>query len=267
MADQTQDIKLQQGKTQPLVVRCETTPIIYKAITAISLAFGAPRPTVVGHGLPIGWRAACSRVQGMKQINAKNTPPDDADYHAVTVIDADTIEFNDLLPVDDNNREWPAYTSGGFLQYNSPMDLAGYNARLHIRTKKGAELKLKCTVGGVSGTTRPTATGADGTVTWVATTDAVTAPWAAGATYAVNDVVDPTILFSMTNGADALIGIDNTLKTVTLYFDAIDFTALTWKKGYYELELYKDVARGAATIESVYSPIEGNVFLDVETTK
>lgn len=266
MTDQTQDIYLQQGKTQPLVLRCETAPIVYKPITAISLAFGAPRLTVTGHGIPNGWRAACARVQGMKQINAANNPPSDSDYHPTTVIDANTIEFNDVIPVDDNDREWPAYTAGGFLQYNTPMDLTGYGGRLHIRTKKGAELKLKCTKGGVAGTTRPTAVGADGSVTWIATTDAVTKAWSAGATYAVGDVVDPTILFSMTT-ANGLIAIDNTARTVTLYFYAIDFTALTWKRGYYELELYKDVVRGGQTIESVYSPLEGNVFLDSETTK
>lgn len=215
MADQTQDIYLQQGKTQPLVLRCETAPIVYKPITAISLAFGAPRLTVTGHGIPNGWRAACARVQGMKQINAANNPPSDSDYHVCTVIDANTVEFNDVIPVDDNDKEWAAYTSGGFLQYNTPMDLTGYSARLQIRDKKNGA----------------------------------------------------TLLFEMTDGADALIAIDNTAKTVTLYFDAIDFTALTWKRGYYELELYKDVVRGGQTIESVYSPLEGNVYLDMETAK
>jgi hypothetical protein len=267
MADQTQDIYLQQGKTQPLVLRCEmTAPIVHKPITAISLGFGAPRLTVTGHGMLDGWRSACYGVLGMKQINAENNPPSESDYRAATVIDANTIEFNAVIPVDDNGRKWSAYTAEGFIQYNTPRDLAGLNGRLHIRTKKGAELKLKCTVGGVSGTSRPTAAGADGTVTWIATTDAVTEAWAAGATYAADDVVDPTILFSMTT-TNGLIAIDDTLKTVTLYFDAIDFTALTWKKGYYELELYKDVVRGVATIESVYSPLEGFVYLDAETTK
>ena len=215
MAEKTQPISLQQGKTQPLVLRCETTPIIYKPITGISLEFGAPRLDVTGHGLPNGWRAACSRVHGMKQINAENNPPSDSDYHASTVIDANTVEFNDVIPVDDNDKEWSAYTSGGFLQYNSPMDLTGYSARLQIREKKNGA----------------------------------------------------TVLFEMTTGADALISIDNTAKTVTLYFDAIDFTALTWKRGYYELELYKDVVRGGKTIQSVYSPLEGAVSLDTETTK
>lgn len=214
MAEKTQDLYLQQGKTQPVVLRCETDPVVYKPISAISLTNGSPQLTVVGHGLTNGWRAAVTRVLGMRQINAANTPPRSSDYHTVTVIDSDTISFNDVVPVDDSGREWPAYASGGFIEYNTPMDLTGYAARLQIRNKKGGA----------------------------------------------------TLLFSMTSD-NGLIDINDAQKTVTLYIDAIDFTALTWKRGYYELELYKNVVRGAQTIESVYSPLEGNVFLDVETTK
>ncbi len=208
MAEKTQNLTLQQGKTQPLVLRCETTPIVYKAITAIQQT--APvRMTVTGHGALDGWRAAVTNVKGMTEINATANSIKASDYHPVTVIDANTIEFNDV-----DAAGFKAYTSGGYLQYNSPMDLSGYAARLQIRNKKGGS----------------------------------------------------TILFSMTT-ENGLIDIDNALKTVTLYFDAIDFTGLTWKTGYYELELYKDVVRGATTIESVYSPLEGTVTLDVETTK
>jgi len=261
MSERLQDLYLQQGKTQPLVLRCETAPIVYKVISAITQGAPARLTTTTPHGMVEGWRAAVTNAKGMTEINATANAVKDKDYHAVTVIDTTTIEFNDV-----NAAGFKAYLSGGFLQYNTPMDLTGYAGRLHIRTKKGAELKLKCTKGGVAGTTRPTAVGADGSVTWIATTDAVTKAWSVGATYAVGDVVDPTILLSMTT-TNGLIAIDNTAKTVTLYFDAIDFTALTWKRGYYELELYKDVVRGGQTIESVYSPIEGNVFLDSETTK
>ncbi len=136
MAD-TKDLQIQQGKTFSLVIRWETEPIVFKAITAISLAFGAPRLTVAGHGCPIGWRAAVTRVKGMKQINAADNPPKAGDYHPVTVIDADTVEFNDLAPFDDNGNEWPAYTEGGFLQYNTPVDLTGYTARMKIKDKVG----------------------------------------------------------------------------------------------------------------------------------
>lgn len=208
MADKTQDIYLQQGKTQPLVLRCETELVVYKAINGIAQT--APvRITVPGHGAVDGWRAAVTNVKGMTEINGTANGLAAEDYHPVTVVDGDTIEFNDV-----NAAGFKEYQSGGYLQYNAPMDLAGYKARLQIRNKKNG----------------------------------------------------PEILFPMSDD-DGLIEINTVLKTVTLYFDAIDFTALTWKKGYYELELYKSIVRGPQTIESVYSPLEGFVYLDSETAK
>ena len=131
------DLIIQQGKTYSLVIRWETEPIVFKPITAISLAAGAPRLTVAGHGCPAGWRAAVTRVKSPKQINAENNPPKASDYRPVTVIDANTVEFNDLAPFDDNGNEWPAYTDGGFLQYNTPVDITGYSARMKIKDKVG----------------------------------------------------------------------------------------------------------------------------------
>lgn len=208
MAEKTQEIRLQQGKTQPLVLRIETDEIAYKAITAITQT--APVGiTATGHGLVQGWRAAVTNVKGMIEINAVANEVKDRDYHPATVVDPNTVQFNDV-----NAAGFKSYASGGYLQYNVPMDLAGYSARMDIRDRKNGN----------------------------------------------------TVLDSFTT-ANGLIEIDNALKTVTIYFDAIDFTALTWKKGYYELELFKDITRGGNIIEYVYSPIEGPIFLDVETTK
>ncbi|TXH57182.1 MAG: hypothetical protein E6Q97_04775 [Desulfurellales bacterium] len=136
----TKDIAILQGKTFTLVLRWETAPIIYKAISAISLASGAPRLTVTGHGLPDGWRCAVQRVQGMTPINAKNSPPKDKDYQQASVIDANTIELNSVSPVDENGNEWPAYVSGGFVLYNTPASLAGFTARMAIKDKIGGTL-------------------------------------------------------------------------------------------------------------------------------
>ena len=137
MAD-TKDLTIQQGKTFSLVLRWETEPVVRKAITAISLAFGAPRLSfATAHGLATGWRAYVSRAKGMVQINAANEPPRSPDFHPATVIDATTVEFNDINPVDDNGREWPAYTEGGFLCWNTPVDLTGYTARMKIKDKVG----------------------------------------------------------------------------------------------------------------------------------
>lgn len=136
MAD-TRDIAIQQGKTFSLVIRWESEPVIRKAITAISLASGAPRLAVAGHGLTNGWRCAVTRAKGMTQINAENYPLRASDYHPATVIDNNTVEFNDVTPVDDNGKEWPAYVSGGFLEWYSPVDLTGQTARMKIKDKIG----------------------------------------------------------------------------------------------------------------------------------
>lgn len=146
MAD-TRDLAIQQGKTFSLVIRWESEPVIRKAITAISLASGAPRLTVAGHGLTNGWRCAVTRAKGMTQINAENYPLRSSDYHPATVIDTDTVEFNDVTPVDDNGKEWPAYVSGGFLEWYSPVDLTGQTARMKIKDKIGGTVLASTELG------------------------------------------------------------------------------------------------------------------------
>ena len=136
MAD-TKDLTIQQGKTFSLVLRWETEPVIRKPITAISLGSGAPRLSVASHGVPSGWRCYVTRVLGMTQLNAENSPPRSSDFHQITVIDTGTVELNDIDPVDANGREWPAYISGGFLCLNTPVDLTGYTARMKIKDKVG----------------------------------------------------------------------------------------------------------------------------------
>lgn len=128
------NLTIVKGSTFSLVVRWANGDVIVrKPITAISLAAGAPRLTVAGHGIPNGWPCWVTRVAGMKQINSE----DRDDTHPATVIDANTIEFNDVSPVDDSGREWPDYTSGGFVEWYEPIDLTGYAARMQIKDKIG----------------------------------------------------------------------------------------------------------------------------------
>lgn len=131
------DITILQGRTFTLVLRWETEPVVKKPITGISFASGSPRLTVVGHGMTDGWRAAVAGVKGPKQLNAAAIPPRSDDYHPATVVSADEVEFNDIIPVDDGGNEWPAYASGGFLIYNTPASLAGYASRMKIKDKVG----------------------------------------------------------------------------------------------------------------------------------
>ena len=123
------DFNIRQGSTFSRVLRWESSTVVYAPITAI--AQSAPvRITSVAHGIPDGWRVAVQSVQGMKQLNALNTPPKSKDYHAATVVDASTVSFNDT-----NALGYSAYVSGGVLVYNLPVDMTSYTARLYLKNK------------------------------------------------------------------------------------------------------------------------------------
>jgi hypothetical protein len=127
-----QNLTILQGKTFKDILRWETEPIVRKAIAGFDVSTGCPRLTVTGHGLPNGWRVAVYNVGQPKEINAANNPPLDDDYTPATVIDANTIELNRISAVD-----WKPYTSGGFLQWNTPHDLASYTVRMKIKNRVG----------------------------------------------------------------------------------------------------------------------------------
>lgn len=226
-------LEFTRGKTfGPLVIRWETNAIIYKQISAISQT--APvRMTVTGHNIPNGWRAAVSGVKGMVEINvADPSRIRDDEYHQVTVIDANTVEMNEV-----NAAGFRTYASGGYLQYNTPADLTGQTARLAIKAKAGESNLLKCTVGGVAGTVKPTAAGKDGAVTWVATVSGTPEKeWVAGATYVADDVVDTTDLLRLTT-ENGRIAIDTSGKTISLTVSAADTALMGWKRGEYDLEM------------------------------
>ena len=133
MADK--EILIERGKLFTMVVRWETEPIVRKAITAISLASGAPRLTIPSHGIPDGWKGEVYGVEGMKPIN-------DVGEQSLTVIDANTIELNKVTPTDDNGKMWPAYTSGGFIQFNTPKDIANYTPVIDFKDKVGGTVWL-----------------------------------------------------------------------------------------------------------------------------
>lgn len=136
-----------RGKTLSLVIRWEQrTPIISKAITAISFATGFPRLTVASHGIPDGWRSAVVRVAAPKEINSKNDIPRTSDLRETTVIDANTIEYNGLVPVTDG-RDWSAYTTGGFVQYHTPKDLTDYEIRVKVKDRVGGTVLLSTELG------------------------------------------------------------------------------------------------------------------------
>jgi hypothetical protein len=125
------NFKVYQGSTFSEVLRWESSTKVYKTITAISKT----APVVinaVAHGIPVGWRTKVTNVVGMTAINSTDT------YNTVSAVTADTVTLNDI-----NSLGYTAYTSGGVLEYNLPVDLAGFTARMQIREKLTSTATIK----------------------------------------------------------------------------------------------------------------------------
>lgn len=135
------NFKIYQGSTFREILRWESSSKVYVPITAISKS----APVVVtapSHNCPLGWRAKVVGAGGMKEINT----PDN--YYLVTDKTTDTVIFNQV-----NSLQYTAYTSGGVLEYNQPVPLAGYTARMQIRAKIDSPdvlLELTTENGGIS---------------------------------------------------------------------------------------------------------------------
>lgn len=130
-----------QGETFVRIIRWGAPPFIYKPITAITRAAPA-QITAVGHGLVTGWPVAVVSVLGMTEINAQHTPPRVSEYVQATRVDADNITLNTV-----NSSGYTAYTSGGYLQYYTPVALAGFSARMTIKNRIGGTVLASLTSG------------------------------------------------------------------------------------------------------------------------
>lgn len=125
------NFKIYQGSTFEEILRLESAKKVYKLITGITQA--APVViTSVGHAIPNNWRVKITNVVGMKEINNSD------DYVVSTLKTVDTIEINSI-----NSLGYTAYTSGGVLEYNEPVDLTGYTARMQIREKLDSTTFIK----------------------------------------------------------------------------------------------------------------------------
>ncbi len=116
------DLPIIPGATlqQPLLLMQPT--YTYKPITAIQQT--APlKMTVPGHGLPGEWMTWCEGIQQGQGLNLDKTT---AVGRMTRVVDADTVEFNDI-----NGLQLKA--SGGVLVFQLPVDLTGMGARVEIR--------------------------------------------------------------------------------------------------------------------------------------
>ena len=117
------NFKLYQGSTFSEVLRWESSLKTYAPITGISKS--APIIiTAPAHGVPVEWRVKFTNILGMADLNSNDT------YYQATSVTSDTLTINDI-----NSLGFKTYISGGIVEYNTPIDLTGFKARMQVRSK------------------------------------------------------------------------------------------------------------------------------------
>lgn len=115
------NFKIYQGSTFAEVLRWESSTKTYVPITAI--AKSAPLVvTALAHGVPREWRIKFTNIAGMTDLNSNDN------YYQVTDVTTDTLTINSI-----NSLGFKEYTSGGIVEYNTPVDLTGFSARMQLR--------------------------------------------------------------------------------------------------------------------------------------
>lgn len=122
--------KIYQGSTFQETYRWESETKVYVPISAITKSAPCVITTQTPHNLPPGWRFRVVGAGGMKEINSVGQDS----YYLATTTTADTIEDNRV-----NSLQYGAYTTGGVVEYNTPIDLSPYKARMHIRESVESE--------------------------------------------------------------------------------------------------------------------------------
>lgn len=119
-----EDIEISQGQRFRMPLQYRQGIKAYRPVTGV--AKSAPcRITAVAHGLTDSWLVRVTGVAGMLALNRPEPYP-------VTVIDADHVDLNEV-----NSLDFPAYASGGVLEFYLPVDMAGCTALLEIRDQHG----------------------------------------------------------------------------------------------------------------------------------
>lgn len=115
--------KIYQGSTFEEIYRWETETKVYVPIASITKAAPCEITTTTPHNLPIGWRFKVVGAGGMKEINSVSDSTQIASYTTSTLIRVNQV----------NSLGYTTYTSGGVVEFNEPVPLAGYSARMQIR--------------------------------------------------------------------------------------------------------------------------------------
>lgn len=128
--------KIYQGSTFKEVYRWESQTKLYANISAITKAAPCVITTSANHGIPTGWRVRVNGVGGMKEINM--TAEDS--YYIATAAGGSSVTLNQV-----NSAGYTTYTSGGVIEWNTPVPLVGYTAKMQIRETIDSSVILELT--------------------------------------------------------------------------------------------------------------------------
>lgn len=115
--------KMYQGSTFQETYRWESQTKVYVPIQTITKAAPCVITTSESHNMPIGWRFRVVGAGGMKEINSSVES-----YYIATSTTTNTITANQI-----NSLQYTQYTSGGVVEYNQPVPINTYSARMQIR--------------------------------------------------------------------------------------------------------------------------------------
>lgn len=115
--------KIYQGSTFQEVFRWESETKVYVPIQTISKSAPCVITTQTNHSLPAAWRFRVVGAGGMKEVNSVGDS-----YYIATSVTSNTITVNQT-----NSLAFTAYTTGGVVEYNQPVPLGNYSARMQIR--------------------------------------------------------------------------------------------------------------------------------------
>lgn len=115
--------KVYQGSTFEEIYRWESETKVYVPILSISKAAPCVITTTSQHTMPLGWRFRVVGAGGMKEINSVGD-----NYYLATNTSATSITINQI-----NSLMYTTYTLGGVIEYNQPVPLTDYSARMQIR--------------------------------------------------------------------------------------------------------------------------------------
>jgi hypothetical protein len=115
--------KIYQGSTFEEAYRWESETKVYVPIASITKAAPCEITTTTPHNLPNGWRFKVVGAGGMKEINSVSDNTEIATFTTSTLIRVNQV----------NSLGYTTYTSGGVVEYNQPVPLVGYSARMQIR--------------------------------------------------------------------------------------------------------------------------------------